>query len=35
MINYGATSFTEIGPGNVLVGLIKKVDRKFPCENFQ
>jgi [acyl-carrier-protein] S-malonyltransferase len=35
MINYGATSITEIGPGNVLVGLIKKGDRKFPCENFQ
>jgi len=27
MIAEGATSFTEIGPGNVLQGLIKKVDR--------
>ncbi|NCB08748.1 MAG: ACP S-malonyltransferase, partial [Bacteroidia bacterium] len=27
MIAGGATSFTEIGPGNVLQGLIKKVDR--------
>lgn len=30
MINDGATSYTEVGPGNVLQGLIKKIDRKFP-----
>lgn len=28
MIAGGATSFTEVGPGNVLSGLVKKVDRK-------
>lgn len=28
MIADGATSFTEVGPGKVLQGLIKKVDRK-------
>ena len=35
MFEYGANSFTEIGPGKVLLGLIKKVDRKVPTENFQ
>jgi len=28
MIADGASSFTEVGPGNVLQGLVKKVDRK-------
>ncbi len=28
MLEYGATSFTEVGPGNVLQGLVKKVDRQ-------
>src|SRR5699024_8102591 len=30
MIKDGATSFTEVGPGKVLSGLIKKIDRKMP-----
>ena len=33
MIADGAEHFTEIGPGKVLAGLIKKVDRKMPVEN--
>ncbi len=32
MIADGATSFTELGPGNVLCGLIKKVERTAECE---
>jgi [acyl-carrier-protein] S-malonyltransferase len=38
MIADGATSFTEIGPGKVLQGLVKKVDRAmetFGVDNFQ
>lgn len=30
MIADGAESYTEVGPGKVLQGLLKKVDRKFP-----
>ncbi|MFC2097951.1 ACP S-malonyltransferase [Bacteroidota bacterium] len=33
MIEYGASSFTEVGPGKVLQGLIKKVDRQIPTES--
>ena len=33
MIAAGATSFTELGPGNVLAGLIKKVDKEAVCES--
>ena len=33
MLNDGASSFTEVGPGKVLQGLIKKVDRKIPTQS--
>jgi [acyl-carrier-protein] S-malonyltransferase len=32
MIADGATSFTEVGPGSVLQGLVKKVNRDIPTE---
>jgi [acyl-carrier-protein] S-malonyltransferase len=32
MIAGGATSFTEVGPGNVLQGLIKKINRDIATE---
>ena len=33
MIADGASGFTEVGPGNVLQGLVKKVDREMPTES--
>ncbi len=33
MVSAGADSFTEVGPGNALQGMIKKVDRKLACES--
>ena len=33
MIADGATSFTEVGPGKVLQGLIKKVDRDMETQS--
>lgn len=33
MIADGADSFVEVGPGKVLQGLVKKVDRKMPTES--
>lgn len=35
MIADGATAFVELGPGNVLQGLIKKVDRSITAESKQ
>ena len=33
MLAYGASSVTEVGPGNVLQGLFKKLDRSFPTNS--
>jgi [acyl-carrier-protein] S-malonyltransferase len=33
MLEDGAASFTEVGPGNILQGLVKKVDRQIPTES--
>lgn len=33
MIADGASHFTEVGPGKVLQGLIKKVNKDIPCES--
>ena len=33
MVQNGATGFTEIGPGKVLSGLIKKLNRQMPTES--
>ena len=33
MINDGCESVTEVGPGRVLQGLFKKIDRRFPTES--
>jgi len=33
MLRDGASSFTEVGPGTVLQGLIKKVDREIPTSS--
>jgi [acyl-carrier-protein] S-malonyltransferase len=33
MIADGFDAFYEIGPGRVLTGLLKRIDRKMPCNN--
>jgi [acyl-carrier-protein] S-malonyltransferase len=33
MISDGASEVIEVGPGKVLQGLFKKVDRAFPCSS--
>jgi [acyl-carrier-protein] S-malonyltransferase len=30
---HGVEQCYEVGPGRVLTGLLKRIDRKFPCEN--
>jgi [acyl-carrier-protein] S-malonyltransferase len=33
MLADGASEFIEVGPGNVLQGLVKKVDRAMPTSS--
>jgi [acyl-carrier-protein] S-malonyltransferase len=33
MADHGIQRCFEVGPGRVLTGLLKRIDRKFPCEN--
>lgn len=33
MLSDGMTSYTEVGPGKVLQGLLKKIDRRFPTQS--
>ena len=33
LLDQGFDSFYEIGPGSVLKGLLKRINRKTPCEN--
>ena len=33
LLQAGVAKFYEIGPGRVLAGLLKRVERKIPCEN--
>jgi len=33
LMNEGTQQFHEVGPGRVLAGLLKRIDRKIPCEN--
>lgn len=33
LLTQGVTEFTEVGPGKVLAGLLKRIDRKMKCEN--
>ena len=33
LLTQGVTEFTEVGPGKVLAGLLKRIDRKSKCEN--
>jgi [acyl-carrier-protein] S-malonyltransferase len=35
LLNQGITQFYEVGPGRVLRGLLRRIDRKIACENVE
>jgi [acyl-carrier-protein] S-malonyltransferase len=35
MLSQGIERFVEVGPGKVLSGLIKRIDRKMPSTNIE
>ena len=34
MLDKGLESATEVGPGKVIYGIMKRVNKTFPCDNF-
>ena len=35
LVRCGATTFVEVGPGKVLTGLLRQIDRSLPCLNVE
>ena len=35
MVEAGATTFVEVGPGKVLSGLLRQIDRALKCVNVE
>jgi [acyl-carrier-protein] S-malonyltransferase len=33
MLHEGVDQFYEVGPGRVLRGLLRRIERKVPCQN--
>ena len=35
LISLGVRRFVEVGPGKVLTGLLRQIDRRIPCWNVE